>query len=91
MKVRTLVADNVAYAFLGGPALALLVYAVCAFYWGSSVGLGFATVTYLLGWVQAVRQPGSDERLHSEQTSESDDETSQTEKELSVLWPPGGS
>jgi hypothetical protein len=73
MEPRRALADNLAYALLGGPALALLAFAAGAYIHGVAAGLALAALVYGTGWVLAVRE--------SEAGTESGDD-SQREREL---------
>jgi hypothetical protein len=79
MTTRRVVAENLGYALLGGPVLALASALVGTYLFGTVPGIGCAIAVYSLGWALTIRQS---ERETPESVPDSDDERTRREKEL---------
>jgi hypothetical protein len=78
VTIRRLVAENLGYALLGGPVLAIASFLVGSSLLGTPLGVGCAVAVYGLGWTLAARR--SERR--TEPPTDSDDERTRRENEL---------
>ncbi|MDB2241232.1 hypothetical protein [Halorubrum ezzemoulense] len=78
MTVRDVVTDNLGYALLGGPAVAVLSGLAGASALGTAGGVACGTAAYGLGWVLAVRRSTGD----AEPPSDADEADGRREGEL---------
>ena len=80
METPRVVRENLGYALLGGPALAVVSFVVGAGLAGTAAGVAGAVATYALGWALAARR-SSGEPDEAESSGSASDAADRRERE----------
>jgi hypothetical protein len=59
MEIKETLLENIGFAIIGGPVLAMLAYAVGTALWGQTAGIALAVVIYVIAFLLVARRDDS--------------------------------